>query len=142
MFEVLSDTGNLLTRHKDFDDAVSTAEQIKNAFNAECTVTRSTDGFNLYDTRDTEKLKLYLCHSMDDWTGNPRIEHDASAEPSVYFDIDGTLGYWYPDRRGMTYPEEVLDPNNHYFLTIEEHPFMIALAKELQERHQPNWKKH
>lgn len=53
---------------------------------------------------------------------------------SVYFDIDGVLGKWYPDGRGLKYPEEILDPANHYFRTIEPQYLAITLAKQLYDK--------
>lgn len=54
--------------------------------------------------------------------------------PSIYFDIDGVLGRWYPDGRGLKYPEQILDPQYHYFLNIETQPLAISLAKDLHEK--------
>ena len=50
---------------------------------------------------------------------------------SIYFDIDGVLGRWYPDGKGLKYPEQILDPRYHYFRHIEPQPLAIQLAKDL-----------
>ena len=55
------------------------------------------------------------------------------AQYTVYFDVDGTLGKWYADARGYECLEQIIDPANHYFRDIDPHPFMIDLAKQLQE---------
>lgn len=55
---------------------------------------------------------------------------------TVYFDVDGTLGKWYADARGYECLEQIIDPANHYFRDIEPHPFMIDLAKRIQEHGQ------
>ena len=49
---------------------------------------------------------------------------------SVYFDIDGTLAYFYRDGKGLTY-EEMFEPENHYFRNLEPHTYMIKLAENL-----------
>lgn len=41
--------------------------------------------------------------------------------------------HWHSDAKGLKYPEEVLDPNNHYYRDLEPHSFMIELAQTLIE---------
>lgn len=105
----------------------------------EISVIRDSDNFKVWSSKDCERLKFYESHSMDEWkeleTLSP-LFFKAHMEPevkSVYFDIDGVLGYFYKDGRGLKYPEEILDPNNHYFRNIEPHPFAVDLARRLVE---------
>lgn len=63
---------------------------------------------------------------------NSEIHKEDFNKPSVYFDIDGTLGKWYADGRGYSSIEEIIAPANHYFRNIDPHPFMIELAHTLQ----------
>ncbi len=48
----------------------------------------------------------------------------------VYFDMDGTLAKWYKDGRGLSYPEQILDPRNHYYRDLEPNDYVVELAKE------------
>jgi 5'(3')-deoxyribonucleotidase len=57
-----------------------------------------------------------------------------SVKKSIYFDMDGTLAKWYPDGRGLSYPEEILDPVNHYYRTLEPISYTVDLAKRLTEK--------
>lgn len=54
-----------------------------------------------------------------------------STQPTVYIDMDGTLFYWYPDGKGFAYPEEILDPEVHYYRDLEAHEYTIRLARRL-----------
>jgi 5'(3')-deoxyribonucleotidase len=53
---------------------------------------------------------------------------------SVYFDMDGTLARWYPDGKGLSYPEQILDPVNHYYRNLEPISYTVDLAKRLSEK--------
>ena len=114
--------------------AIDVAERRQRVYHETYGVFRTSDDFEMYSTGDSPELKKYLSHTGDEWKSLDGINRDTQEKPSVYFDIDGTLGYWYEDRRGMSYPEEVLDPKNHYFRNIAPHSFMIELANTLQER--------
>lgn len=68
------------------------------------------------------------------WISDPSAFYhraEKSNSPSVYFDTDGTLCYWYPDGRGFAYPEQILDPATHYYRDLEAHHFVVELAKHL-----------
>lgn len=90
----------------------------------------------MWSSRDSQMLRnCYLKFSPEQWA--EKQDHTDMFEvgedkPSVYFDIDGTLGKWYADGRGYSSIEEIIDPANHYFRDIEPHPFMIQLAEQLQ----------
>ena len=92
----------------------------------------------IWSSHDSPVLRnRYLGLSNEQWTETE--DHSfmfevQSDKPSVYFDIDGTLGKWYADGRGYSSLEEIIDPANHYFRDIEPHEFMIQLAEELQNR--------
>lgn len=133
MFYIRSDSGKVIDYPLicDFATAVDIAEEYASE-NIPCGVFQESNTLCMYKTSDHELLKQYLQYSSDEWNALDNFPHEYSDKPSVYFDIDGTLGYWYADGRGMTYPEEILDPNNHYFRNIDPHPFMIALTRELQ----------
>ena len=87
-------------------------------------------GTELWNSKDDEELKKYEEYSYDNWKTATKGHHETRDKPSIYFDIDGTLGKWYSDRRGFAM-EELLDPANHYFRDIEPHEVMIALAENL-----------
>lgn len=57
-----------------------------------------------------------------------------SDKPSVYFDMDGTLAFWHYDGLGLSYPDEILDPRNHYYRNLKPHSGTIELAKLLHEQ--------
>jgi len=61
-----------------------------------------------------------------------RAEIPKSDKPSVYIDMDGTLCYWHYDGKGLSYPDEILDPRNHYYRDLTPHEFTVELAKRLQ----------
>lgn len=87
----------------------------------------------VWSTDDAPELKRYEEYTHDEWHTILHGHHPKCYNPSVYFDIDGTLGYWYPDGRGYTL-DQILDPTTHYFRDIEPHPLMIDLAKMLYNR--------
>lgn len=92
----------------------------------------------LWRSDDNKTLAAYMQYSQEGWsqetTGESLDYVKKSHRPSVYFDIDGTLGMWYADGRGLSSLEEIIDPRNHYFRDIEPHPAMIMLAEQLQEQ--------
>jgi 5'(3')-deoxyribonucleotidase len=97
-------------------------------------VIRSTDRQLCWSSDDSVALKAYMEYSTEQWLNLEKGNIPASDKPSIYFDIDGVLGFFYPDARGLIYPDEVLDPQIHYFRTIAPHDFVVALAKELTEQ--------
>ena len=86
--------------------------------------------YNYYGIKEEVELKAYERYSTDEWRAEGKGFKAVREAPGVYFDIDGTLGYWYKDGRGLPL-EEILNPKNHYFRDIEPHPMMIELAKAL-----------
>ena len=96
-------------------------------------VKAESDGRIMWSSEHSPRLRLYEEFDREQWANLTGIDHGKTDKQSVYFDIDGTLGYWYQDARGMVYPDEVLDPRSHYFRTIAPHPFMIELAEKLSE---------
>ena len=97
-------------------------------------IIRSTDKLLCWSSADHATLKQYMEYSTEQWLNLEQGHTPACDKPSIYFDIDGVLGYFYPDARGLIYPDEVLDPKIHYFRTIAPHDFVVALARELTER--------
>lgn len=97
-------------------------------------VIRSTDKHLCWSSTDSDSLKVYMEYSSEQWLNLEKGSGAASDKPSVYFDIDGVLGYFYADARGLVYPDEVLDPQTHYFRTIAPHEFLVALAEKLTEQ--------
>lgn len=99
-------------------------------------IIRASDGFVMYDTAHDWILKEYEVLSNSTWS---ELDHKYSKrifdshKSSVYFDVDGTLAYWHKDGKGLSYPEEILDPKNHYYRELEPHNFMIDLAKKLHD---------
>ena len=82
------------------------------------------NGLVVWNSTDSPALQEYIELDHEQWQSLQHGHHQKSEKPSIYFDIDGTLGKWYPDRRGMS-PEELLDPANHYFRNIEANDMMI-----------------
>ena len=119
---------------QELNQAMNYAQSIKIA-NDDCeiSVVRKYDDHIIWSNRDSDQMKFYGSFDRDHWQSLSSIQHTVSDDASVYFDIDGTLGYWYQDTRGMVYPDEVLDPKSHYFANIAPHPFMIELAQRLQD---------
>lgn len=101
--------------------------EVRHAF-----IVNEQNNFTVWHSNDTPELKTYNSYSYDEWNTVQHGHHEKSDKPSVYFDIDGTLGKWYADGWGLSY-EEIIDPQNHYFRNIEPHDMMILLAKKLQE---------
>lgn len=87
-----------------------------------------------WDARDDIMLDQYLECSPDRWANASFMRHPQSDKPTVYWDIDGTLGFWYPGNKGYEFPDEVLDLSVHYFRDIEPHYFAIRVAEELYKR--------
>lgn len=95
-------------------------------------VINEQNGLEVWRSDDPPELKAYNSYSYEEWNTIEQGHHGRSDKPSVYFDIDGTLGKWYVDGRGFTY-EEIINPQNHYFRDIEPCELMIRLAEQLQE---------
>lgn len=95
---------------------------------------RETDGFICQDTRHHKMLQAYEDLSAEEYASGIRPVEQAgktAAKPSVYIDIDGTAAYWYKDGKGFSYPEEILDPRNHYYRNLEAHRFIVDIARKL-----------
>ena len=134
----------------DFNTAIGFAERLLEERNAPDNIVVTTDRALqnvseqhpeldvVWSSHDSPVLhNRYLGLSSEQW--KEKEDHSFMSEaqsdkPSVYFDIDGTLGKWYADGRGYSSLEEIIDPANHYFRDIEPHPFMVQLAEELQNR--------
>lgn len=87
----------------------------------------------VWSSEDSPALKRYTELDHEQWQALTHGSHEISGEPSVYFDIDGTLGKWYADGKGLSL-EEMIDPANHYFRDIEPIDYMICLAEHLHEQ--------
>lgn len=125
-------TGKAFVAQK-YESAIHYAkEQAENGFDV--TVTRSTDKHLCWSSGDSDGLKTYMEYSSERWLNLEKGSGTVSDKPSIYFDIDGVLGYFYADARGLVYPDEVLDPKTHYFRSIAPHEFMVALAEKLTEQ--------
>lgn len=96
-------------------------------------VTNLRNDLTVWASHDDPALRVYEEYSHDEWNALTEGHHAQSDKPSVYFDIDGTLGKWYSDGRGLAM-EELLDPANHYFRDIEPHEVMIDLAEQLHSK--------
>jgi len=94
-------------------------------------IKRNIDDEVVWSSKDAPELKAYLKYDKEQWANLATTNVPCSNKPSIYFDIDGTLGYWYQNTRGFAYPDQVLDPHYHYFKDIEPHEFMIELARNL-----------
>lgn len=68
-------------------------------------------------------------YSNNEWKNLQSLTRTTSDKPSVYFDIDGTLGKW----NGKATMEEIFDLRNHYFAKVEPDEFAINLAMMLHE---------
>ena len=97
-------------------------------------IKRATDETVCWASTDSPSMSRYTEMNTEQWLNLTEGFIERSDLPSIYFDIDGTLGYWYQDARGMIYPAEVLDPRTHYFRNIEPHRFMIELAGNLADK--------
>lgn len=79
-------------------------------------------------------VNRYSRYTLETWNKLKSLDTGMIKDtPSVYFDIDGVLGKWYPDGRGLKYPEQILDPQYHYFRDIEPQPLAIDLAWRLHK---------
>lgn len=85
---------------------------------------------------DSQRLRAYLTMDTDLWNTALSLLDvglDVSSDGStIYFDMDGTLGKWYSDRRGFT-EDQMFDPATHYFLNIEPLPLTVAVMERLHE---------
>lgn len=118
----------------DYNNAIAFAKTELQSGKTYAEIVRASDNCLCWTSDDSPYLQQYLEYDNEKWINLEQINHTSSDKPSVYFDIDGTLGFWYQDTKGFVYPDEVLDPKFHYFRNIEPHPFMITLAKELSEK--------
>lgn len=100
----------------------------------EITISRPADGFVYYSTSHDKELRRYEEMSIDQWHMLEENGNMTAAYQSVYIDIDGTAAYWHTDGKGLSYPEQILDPKYHYYRDLEPHEYIIDLAKELQDR--------
>ena len=91
------------------------------------------NGLEVWNSNNDKELRVYQEYSWDNWNVLTEGHHEKENSPSIYFDIDGTLGKWYEDGRGFTL-EEILDPTNHYFRDIEPYDEVIKLAEVLHEK--------
>ena len=134
MYVIVSENtnGNEYFKAETFNDALEKASEL--SANADTKVIRENDNTVLWTSQDSEILKSYCSYDAENWSALLQGFHEYSDTPSIYIDIDGTAGYFYADGRGFSYPEEVLDPRNHYFRDIEPHEFIISLAEELNKR--------
>lgn len=119
----------------DFKQSLNEMDKLSFPSDGHAVITREADGFVCLDTRHDEWLTQYEMLSADEYDSGLRPEsYDIKTKrPSVYFDIDGTAAYWYKDGRGLSYPEEILDPKNHYYRDLEPHQFIVDLAKALHD---------
>ncbi len=114
-------------------EAIGVAETLKSHTpEQEFGVYDSGNNLPIWRTDDSPALKEYTSLDHEEWQSASHGNHPMSDKPSIYFDIDGTLGKWYADGRGLSL-EEMIDPTNHYFRTIEPVETIVELAKQLQE---------
>lgn len=120
-----------ITKESSWWDLLTGWEEVTKGMSLEAlqkhAVALSQDGV-VYDIVSAERPEERL------WISDPSAFYHCakkSTTPSVYFDTDGTLCYWYPDGRGFAYPEQILDPAVHYYRDLEAHHFVIELAKHL-----------
>lgn len=121
------------SEYETYQAAVDAARQTA-AAGYDVKIERSSDNCICWASEDSPILKWYEECDNEQWVNLTKGIGESSDKPSVYFDIDGTLGMWYQDTRGMVYPDQVLNPHYHYFRNIEPHPFMIELAYELYSK--------
>lgn len=126
---------SVTVRFQNLNEAMNKVKEMENDNSyKDINVVRSYDNHLIWSENDSPNMKFYGSFDRDHWQALTHIDRKTSENSSVYFDIDGTLGYWYQDTRGMVYPDQVLDPKSHYFRNIASHPFMIDLAKSLFEQ--------
>jgi 5'(3')-deoxyribonucleotidase len=121
----------------DFNEALARAKFVwrhSNDVISEITISRPADGFVYYSTAHDKELRRYEEMSIDQWHMLERYGNVTAAYQSVYIDIDGTAAYWYKDGKGLSYPEQILDPKYHYYRDLEPHEYIIDLARELQNK--------
>lgn len=126
--------GKYFSEHSSWEKAYEEAKKAQSIHFEPCRISLKRSNTVLWDSSDCAVLNAYESFSREEWESFERCGAKKENKPSVYFDIDGTLGYWYQNARGFVYPDEVLDPNKHYFRTIEPHPFMIDVARTLHEK--------
>lgn len=126
--------GKYFSEHSSWETAYDNAKKAQSIHFEPCQISMQRTSTVLWDSSDCPELQEYERFSRDEWESFDKCNVKKEPNPSVYFDIDGTLGYWYQNARGFVYPDEVLDPDKHYFRTIEPHPFMIDVAKTLHEK--------
>lgn len=126
--------GKYFSEHSSWEKAYEEAKKAQSIHFEPCRISLKRSNTVLWDSSDCAVLNDYESFSREEWDSFERCGAKKGNNPSVYFDIDGTLGYWYQNARGFVYPDEVLDPNKHYFRTIEPHHFMIDVARTLHEK--------
>lgn len=135
MYNVTVITANGIQFQKEFDfykDAVYTAKEISGEdSNALVEIKRDTDQCLCWSSDDGEEIKRYTELTDEEYLNLTPNFKEQSDKGSIYFDMDGTVAFWHPDGKGFRYPDEVLDPKNHYYRDLEPHPFMIDLARIL-----------
>lgn len=121
------------TNERKFDAAHISAAY--NQFEEELEKLESGHELTLYDECDrvqatsNEFLQQYITYSSDEWTECKEKPAEYRDEPSVYFDIDGTLGEFNKNAS----MEEIFDTRNHYFRHIKPEEMVINLAMKLHE---------
>lgn len=116
-----------------YTEAINVAKEEVKSGHENVFVGDMRNDLTVWDSHDDPALRVYEEYSHDEWISLAEGHHAQSYKPSVYFDIDGTLGKWYSDGRGFAM-EELLDPANHYFRDIEPHEVMIDLAEQLHSK--------
>lgn len=130
------DNGNNKAFYSNFEAALNDAQNVlwlakqHDLEKPEVKIVRINDGFECWNSNHDPNLLKYEEFSKEAWSEMSSLIHTESAKPTIYFDIDGTLGKWYSDMRGFTY-EEMFEPNNHYFRNIEPNFMTIEVAKRL-----------
>lgn len=76
------------------------------------------------------QINTFLNLPMDTYNHLLEFQGIKSKQPSVYFDLDGTLAEWIPDRKGLTM-EEMFEPKYHYFRNLNPYPAQVLFAKSL-----------
>ena len=138
---IKTDSGEVELHAKTFEEAVRAhyefeMENIFERFIENTKIYRDGDKFLMYDSAHSYTLNDYELFSLDEWAELDHLYHkgDTEEKSTVYIDVDGTLAYWYKDGKGLSYPEEILDPKNHYYRNLEPHRFIVDVAKELWSR--------
>lgn len=129
--------GNSTEEIADYNEALGRAKFVwrySSDVIKEITISRPADGFVYYSTAHDKELRRYEEMSIDQWHMLEENGNMTAAYQSVYIDIDGTAAYWHTDGKGLSYPEQILDPKYHYYRDLEPHEYIIDLARELQNR--------